>query len=167
VIRKTAFFSSHKQSIWKKKKKGKEKKMAKRSAETTSSIDWTEGGKKPDKVVVVVALTGNRKTATFKEYPRDEDDSYLKQLQDVVGGNIELLSVSKKRGIECYVHEEGLLQQFPQNESAAYALEHLKMRMPRTCFGLVWGPAALLFKNRAAFEEFRRDFFEPYLADTL
>ena len=116
--------------------------------------------KKQKKMHCAIILSGRRETSSAQE-DWSADDGNCDRLQKAVGGHFEMLFTAP--GLECYVNEEGLITQLPQNESAAYALEKLGMRRP----GLIWGPAVLVFSDARKYADFKKTWFDLYLKDEL
>ena len=105
-------------------------------------------------------LSGRRETSSvYEDWPVDACD----RIEGAVGGSFEGLVINAR--LECYVNEAGMVDQLPQNEAAAYALEHLGVRIPSP--GLVWGPLAILFRWRADFLAFKERWFDLYQRNEL
>jgi hypothetical protein len=108
-------------------------------------------------------LTGNVDTAEWRDYPKKGS---LEVLQNHVGGRIE--GLVQGTGWMCYVNEEGINLQLPQNESVAYLLDHMKAKHGGF-IGLVWGPAVFCFEGKGKAEAMKLadDWFQTYKSGKL
>lgn len=105
-----------------------------------------------------LVLTGDRNTA---HWDTSKDCDELETLQKHVGGYVE--GAAMDDGWECYVNEEGLLNQLPQNESCAYLLNYLL----GDYIGLICGPAVFVFRGRGKVEAMQKaeKWFQKYKND--
>jgi hypothetical protein len=131
--------------------------------EGTNDVTKSTMEKKAKKIMYAIILTGRRETSSAHEDWPTNGSNQCSRIQKAVGGNFEGLVITNS--LECYVNEEGLIKQLPQNEAAAYALDHLGFRIPFP--GLVWGPAVLLFRKKDKYTAFKKDWFDLYLENNL
>ncbi|SRR5437762_9560770 len=75
----------------------------------------------------------------------------LSQLQSLVHGNIE--AIYTRKGIHCYVNEDGIYKKLPPNRLATrFLFIHLE-RMPMTESGFILGPMIVLGDGNEGDEE--------------
>lgn len=113
---------------------------------------------KPQQQKKTLVLTGNRDTAHWDTSANCEK---LETLQKHVGGYVE--GAAMDDGWECYVNEEGLVKQLPQNESCAYLLNYLL----GDYFGLICGPAVFVFQGQGKTQAMQKAdrWFQKYKND--
>lgn len=103
--------------------------------------------KTPSKTKYLFLLSGDNQTSTCIT-SKNKDTSY-EHLAKIFPNNFETLYRSPKYDI--YVDEIGLIANLPQNEAAAYLLEHLGVywTIMKTIgwIGLVYGPMVVVTKD--------------------
>jgi hypothetical protein len=110
-------------------------------------------------MTTIIILTGNRTTSECITLEKKTEK--LSVYQKAVGGYIETLGQGS--GWQCYVNEEGLIKDLPQNEAAAMLMHKLVKYN-----GIVYGPAVFVFtKNTSPAFKLTKSWFALYQNNML